>query len=308
MKDGYNLKNIKQKFKEKGIYYTPPELIDLMKSYIDVKFNNVYDPTCGDGGLLRTFPDAIDKYGQEINKDQLEVAKETVVNFRSYLGDTLVNPGFKNKKFDLIMANPPFGIKWIPQTDERFNVLPTIPTQGRADYAFLAHIIHYLSEEGQAIVLQFPGILYRRNREYEIRKWFVEKNYIEKIILIPGDTFVDTKIETVLLVLKKNKTTTDIVFEEKRLKEKKVISLQEIKDNDYDLSVNHYITEKIEKVEQDPIKLQKHSREYMIKKLKGDIDVDMLICELEEFDKEEYLNMLAEVLEQKKKQYLRSKE
>lgn len=299
----YNLKNIKQEFKEKGIYYTPPELVEMMKSYIDVEFKEAYDPTCGDGGLLKDFDDNIIKYGQEINEHQLNIAKETIINFNGFLGDTLVNPGFKGKKFDLIMANPPFGIKWEPQTDERFNILPTIPTKGRADYAFIAHILHYLSEKGQAIVLQFPGILYRGNREYQIRKWLVEKNYIDKIIQIPGDTFVDTKIATVLLVLKKNKKTTDITFEDKELKEIKITKLEEIKNNDYCLSVNNYIERKIEKKEYNPIELQNKSREQMIEKLKKDIEVDMLICELEGHNKEEYIEMLSEVINEARSKY-----
>lgn len=294
--DGYNLKSIKQKFKEKGIYYTPPELVEMMKSYIDIDFKNVYDPTCGDGGLLKIFGDEIVKYGQEINEHQLEVAKEEVNNFKGYLGNTLSNPGFMGEKFDLIMANPPFSIKWEPQEDIRFNILPAIPTQGKADYAFLAHIIHYLSDEGQALVLQFPGILYRGNREGKIRQWFVEQNYIEKIIQIPENTFVDTKIATVLLVLRKNKKTTDIIFEDKGLKKTRIVKKQEIIKNDFILSVNNYVFEEIKKPVYDPLVLQNKSRTAMLEKLKRDIQIDMMVCEMEGYDKKEYIEMLLEVI------------
>ena len=104
----YNIKSIKQEFKKKGIFYTPPELAELMMSYVSRSPKNVYDPTCGDGGLLAVFDDNVPKYGQEINSEQLDVANERLVNFIGYCGDTLKDPHFKNVKFDCIVANPPF--------------------------------------------------------------------------------------------------------------------------------------------------------------------------------------------------------
>ena len=108
----YNIKLIREEFKAKGIFYTPPELGEFMKSFVDIEFDEVYDPTCGNGSLLSIFPDNIKKYGQEINEHQIEIAKERLKNFNGYCGDTLKTPAFLNKKFKCIIANPPFSIKW----------------------------------------------------------------------------------------------------------------------------------------------------------------------------------------------------
>lgn len=157
MENEYNLKNIKQQFKEKGIFYTPSELAKMLKEYIHFIPKTVYDPTCGDGGLLSVFDDNIKKYGQEINEQQLEVAKNRLKNFEGVLGDTLKEPAFLDKKFDCIMANPPFSIKWEPTKDDvRFCVAPDTAPPSKADYAFILHIIHLLSDDGKACILEFP--------------------------------------------------------------------------------------------------------------------------------------------------------
>lgn len=293
----FNIKSIKEEFKRKGIFYTPPELAELIKSYAKQTPKNVYDPTCGDGGLLAVFDDDIVKYGQEINADQLEVAKERLVNFNGYCGDTLKDPYFLDMKFDCIVANPPFSIEWEPKIDVRFEDSPTIPTKGKADYAFLLHIIYYLSNDGIAVTLNFPGIAYRGNREQQIRKWIVEQNYIDRVVHIPGDTFVDTKISTILIVFKKNKTTTDIIFEDKEKQKEVVVSKMEIAKNDYNLSVSNYIADEIVTQYVDPVELQQKAREQMYSRLKKDIEFDLAVCEFENFDKAIYLNNLISIIE-----------
>lgn len=302
MSNQYNLKSIKEEFKQKGIYYTTDELALYMKTLIDVEFKNVYDPTCGDGSLLSVFDDEIEKYGQELNQHQLDVAKDRLINFKGICGDTLKEPAFSEMKFDCIMANPPFSISWEPptqdlfNTDERFNVVEKLPPKSKADYAFILHIIHYLSNEGIAIVLNFPGILYRGNSEGEIRKWIVQNNLIEKIISIPGDKFVDTKISTVILVIKKNKKTTDIEFIDTQLNKSRIVKIDEIIKNDYQLSVSQYVNEEVVKKYINPIELQNKARQQTINKLIKDIEFDKCVCELEGFDFNEYLIELKEVI------------
>jgi len=110
----YNLKNIKQDFKDKGIFYTQPELALFMKNLIDIEIRDVYDPTCGAGNLLAVFDDDLPKYGQELNDHQLEYAQNNLKNFTGYCGDTLKDPAFMDKRFSCIMGNPPFSIKWEP--------------------------------------------------------------------------------------------------------------------------------------------------------------------------------------------------
>lgn len=292
----YNIKSIKQSFKDKGIFYTPPELSELIKSYVDREVTEVYDPTCGDGALLSVFDDSVKKYGQEINQYQLNEACKNITNFYGVCGDTLKNPAFIDRKFECIVANPPFSIKWEPKTDERFINSPTIPTKGKADYAFLLHILYYLSDTGIAVTLNFPGIAYRGNREYKIRKWIIEKNYIDKVVSIPGDTFVDTKIQTLLIVFRKNKTTTDVMFEDKKLNKSRIVTLNEIQKNDYNLSVNNYIFEEKNIEIINPLELQRNARNDFIKKLINDIKTDIAICELEKWDKTEYINEIIKVV------------
>ena len=145
----YNIKSIRQDFKQKGIFYTQRELAEYIKNLLPEKRpDRVYDPTCGNGGLLSVFDDSVEKYGQDINSEQVEEATRRLSNFHGVAGDTLKEPAFKDMKFDYIVANPPFSIKWEPFQDERFNA-PVLPPPSRADYAFNLHILHYLSDNEQ---------------------------------------------------------------------------------------------------------------------------------------------------------------
>lgn len=294
----YNIKSIKERFKKEGIFYTPPELAIMMKEYIGFNPENVYDPTCGDGSLLSMFDDNVEKYGQEINNEQLNIAKNRLINFNGFWGDTLTNPGFKDKKFDCIMANPPFSIEWIPQMDKRFSDCGILAPKSKADYAFILHCLHYLSDSGVAIILCFPGILYRGNSEAKIREWLIKQNYIEKIISIPGNTFVDTKISTVLLVLSKHKTNTDILFDDKSINKERLVKISEIENNDYNLSINSYIQEEKEELKINPIELQNKARNSFIKKLKAELVFDKEICNIEGIDFNQYLNQIKKVIDE----------
>lgn len=243
---GYNIKSIREDFKSKGIFYTPKELAELLKSYLPKAVKEVYDPTCGHGSLLSVFADDVKKYGQDINDIAVEEAKK-LPNSIIECGDTLKYPKFLGKRFKAIVANPPFSIKWEPKQDERFSPAPALAPKSKADYAFIMHILHYLADDGTAVVMEFPGILYRGNAEGKIRRWLVEQNYIEKVIHIPGNTFVDTAIATCILVLKKNKTTTDITFINTEDDIERTVKLEEVAANDYSLSVNIYAYKEPEK-------------------------------------------------------------
>lgn len=297
----YNIKNIKQEFKAKGIFYTQPELAKYMMSLVDIEITDIYDPTCGDGGLLSCFADDLPKYGQEINDHQLAIARQQLSNFTGYCGDTLKDPAFMDKRFSCILANPPFSIKWDPPVgmfkDARFADVPALPPPSKADYAFLLHIIHLLKHDGIAVVLNFPGILYRGNSEGVIRKWIVKQNLIEKVIAIPGKTFVDTTIATALLVIKKNKASTDIQFIDNETGLSKIVSTDEIAKNDYTLSVSTYVQPEIQKKVINPVALQSLAREQTLAKLKADIEMDKMICELEGWDFDIYLNQLHSLLQ-----------
>ena len=290
-----SLKNIRQEFKDNGVFYTPPELAEKLKSYVDFEPETVYDPTCGTGNLLRVFHENVKKYGQELDAEQLGLID--IPNFKGYAGDTLLNDGFSGMKFDCIVANPPFSVKWNPDelaSDERFSCSPVLPPPSKADWAFMLHILHHLADDGIAVVLEFPGILYRGQKEGKVRKWFVQNNYIDRVVHVPGNTFEDTSISTCIVVLKKNRDTTDIVFEDKEKTE--TVSLERIEENDYSLSVSLYIEEEIEKEEIDPSVLENEARRSFLIRLKKELDFDKMVCEMEGISMKPFINSIRAIL------------
>lgn len=290
-----SLKNIRQEFKDNGVFYTPPELAEKLKSYVDFEPETVYDPTCGAGNLLRVFHENVKKYGQELDAEQLGLID--IPNFKGYAGNTLLNDGFSGMKFDCIIANPPFSVKWNPDelaSDERFSCSPVLPPPSKADWAFMLHILHHLADGGIAVVLEFPGILYRGQKEGKVRKWFVQNNYIDRVVHVPGNTFEDTSISTCIVVLKKNRDTTDIVFEDKEKTE--TVSLERIEENDYSLSVSLYIEEEIEKEEIDPSVLENEARRSFLIRLKKELDFDKMVCEMEGISMKPFINSIRAIL------------
>lgn len=295
MKD-YNLKTIKQDFKSKGIFYTTKDLALYLKSFLPDDVKEIYDPTCGNGGLLSVFDDDVEKYGQDINEEQVQAARENLKNFHGVVGDTLAEPAFMDRKFKYIIANPPFSIKWEQQNDERFEGYPCLPPKSKADYAFIAHILHCLTDDGIAVVLNFPGILYRGQSEGKIRKYLVEKNFIDTVAMIDGGHFVDTKIATVMLILKKNRNTTDITFLHND--EKVVVPLSEIINNDYNLSTNNYIIEEVEREEVDLNEVNRDVRKGTLAMIKSTLDMEKMIADLNGTNISGFINEIRKLLDE----------
>lgn len=290
-----SIKNIRQEFKENGIFYTPPELAEKLKSYVDFEPKTVYDPTCGAGNLLKVFHENVKKYGQELDAEQLALID--IPNFTGCSGDTLMNDGFSGMQFDCIVANPPFSVKWQPdelKEDIRFRDCDALPPPSKADWAFMLHILNHLSDDGVAVVLEFPGILYRGQREGKVRRWFVENNYIDRIVNIPGNTFEDTSISTCIVVLKKNRTTTDIIFEDGDRTE--TIPYSAIEENDFNLSVSFYLPEEIEKEEIDPSVLENEARRLFLERLRKELDFDKMVCEMEGIEIKPFISAIRAVL------------
>ena len=295
MKD-YNLKTIKQDFKSKGIFYTTKDLALYLKSFLPDDVKEIYDPTCGNGGLLSVFDDDVEKYGQDINEEQVQAARENLKNFHGVVGDTLAEPAFMDRKFKYIIANPPFSIKWEQQNDERFEGYPCLPPKSKADYAFIAHILHCLTDDGIAVVLNFPGILYRGQSEGKIGKYLVEKNFIDTVAMIDGGHFVDTKIATVMLILKKNRNTTDITFLHND--EKVVVPLSEIINNDYNLSTNNYIIEEVEREEVDLNEVNRDVRKGTLAMIKSTLDMEKMIADLDGTNISGFINEIRKLLDE----------
>lgn len=298
-----SIKNIRQEFKDNGVFYTPPELAKRLLEYVDIKPQSVYDPTCGAGNLLRAFPDEIEKFGQELDAEQLSLID--IPNFTGYAGDTLLNDGFKGKKFDCIVANPPFSVKWTPEAladDERFNKCIALPPPSKADWAFMLHIIAHLAEDGVAVCLEFPGILYRGQREGKVREWFIENNYIDRVVNVPGNTFEDTAICTCIVVLKKNRDTTDIIFEDDDITRQ--VTLEEIRKNNYGLSPSNYIQREIVKEVVNPVELDNEARNGFIRRFRTELDFEFQVCLMEQISIQPFLDALKGIIEEFEKKLL----
>ena len=294
-----SIKNIRQEFKDNGVFYTPLALAERLKSYVDIEPKSVYDPTCGCGNLLSVFPENVEKYGQELDEEQLSLID--LPNFKGYAGDTLKSDMFQDMKFDCIVANPPFSVKWEPEAlknDKRFVDCPALPPPSKADWAFMLHILHHLSDDGVAVILEFPGILYRGQKEGIVRQWFVENNYIDRVVNIPGNTFEDTSIATCVVVLKKNKKTTDITFEDGE--KTKIVPQKEVVENGFCLSVRNYIQEEVIQEYVDSIELELHARKSFLKKLENELEFEKTVCEMEGISMQPFIKAIENVLKKYK--------
>ena len=222
--------------KSGGEFFTPQEVGELLARLVieDKKeVNKVYDPCCGSGGLLLKFAKILGKenvkqgfYGQEINMTTYNLARINMFlhdinynNFNIAREDTLIHPmHWDDEPFDAIVSNPPYSIKWAGKNnpilinDARFAPAGVLAPPGNADFAFLMHMLSWLSPRGTAAVVVFPGILYRGGAEQKIRKYMIDNNFVDCIIQLPPNIFFQTSIATAIIVLKKNKSDNNILF------------------------------------------------------------------------------------------------
>ncbi len=281
--------------KAEGEFFTPQEVSELLAKitlHDQESVNKVYDPCCGSGSLLLQFSKVLgDKnvskgyFGQEINLTTYNLCRINMflhdINYTKFHiahGDTLLDPKHEDDEpFDAIVSNPPYSTKWVGDSnpilmnDERFNKAGVLAPKNAADLAFTMHMLSYLSNQGTAAIVEFPGVLYRGNAEAKIREYLVKENVIDCVIALPDNLFFGTSIATCILVLKKNKKDDTTLFidaskefvkegKKNKLKarnrekilqtyiERKTIkhfcalaSMEKIKENDYNLSVNRYV-------------------------------------------------------------------
>ena len=275
---GYNVKSVREDFKKSGIFYTPRPLAEYMRSFLPEKITEVYDPTCGHGSLLEIFPDTVKKYGQDINPEAVEAAR-AIPNSEIVCDDTLLSPAFVGKKFRAIIANPPFSVKWSPdllKDDTRFTSAPCFAPPSKADFAFLLHILHYLSDDGTAVVLNFPGIGYRGQREGKIRQWLIEQNVVDVAIHIPGEQFVDTSVAQLALVLKKHRKGTGIRFIDRENEMERIVPLDEVCENGFSLSVSTYLQQEQQREEIDIKEEERKARDALCKHLRASLEFSYL--------------------------------
>lgn len=242
-------KAFRKGLQETGAFYTPDALAMKMRAQFPEYVAEVYDPTCGDGGLLRIFGDDVRKYGVEIDGAEAEKAR-SIPNSTIFAGDTLATDYFQNMQFDTIIANPPFGIPWAhptqqpdenkaKQASEIFDNYPTYAPANCADWAFIAHILHKLSDNGTAVCLMGLGALYRGRAEAKIREYLVGRGVFERIELIRDAQFEDTSIPVAMLTMRKSSQDKSILFVDGKVERR--VDYSEIKENGFDLSVNRYV-------------------------------------------------------------------
>ncbi|MCD4806953.1 MAG: type I restriction-modification system subunit M [Methanococcoides sp.] len=191
--------------------------------------------------------------------------------------DTLEYPQHLGMQFEAIVANPPFSAQWsanpLFSTDERFSQYGKLAPKSKADYAFVQHMIHHLAENGIMAIVLPHGVLFRGAAEGHIRQFLIEeKNYLDAVIGLPANVFYGTSIPTCVLVFKKcRENPNDILFIDASQDYEKVktqnqlrpcdidkivdtyrnrkeiekyshvASLDEIKENDYNLNIPRYV-------------------------------------------------------------------
>ena len=135
------------------------------------------------------------------------------------MGDTLINPQYGDQKpFDAIVSNPPYSVNWVGSddptliNDDRFAPAGVLAPKSKADFAFVLHVLSYLSARGRAAIVCFPGIFYRGGAEQKIRKYLVDNNYVETVISLPSNLFYGTSIAVNILVLSKHKNDATTQF------------------------------------------------------------------------------------------------
>ena len=211
-------------------FYTNRTVVHLMTEMLKPQSNeSVYDPTCGSAGMLISCIAYLkDKkqewrnvklYGQEVNQLSSAIARmnlflHDIKDFEICNDDTLKNPGFiekgKLKQFDLVLANPPYSIKqWDRAAFESDkygrNTLGT-PPQGRADYAFLQHILASLDTKTGRCAILFPhGVLFR-DEEKDLRTELIKSDLLEAVIGLGPNLFYNSPMEACIMICRTNKT------------------------------------------------------------------------------------------------------
>ena len=231
-------------------------------------------------------------------------------------GDTLEKDEFGERQFDAVVANPPFSAEWSADTkfnnDDRFSKAGVLAPKSKADYAFILHMIYHLNDGGTMACVAPHGVLFRGAAEGKIRQFLIEKkNYIDAIIGLPANIFYGTSIPTCILVMKKCRKEDDNIlfidaskeFEKVKTQNKlrqehidKIVStyrerkeiekyshcatLQEIKDNDYNLNIPRYVDTFEEEEEIDIKAVMSEIKELEAKRAELDAQIDVYLKEL----------------------------
>ena len=210
-------------------FYTNRTLVHLMTQMLDIQpGDSVYDPTCGTGGMLLSAADELRRqgkehrtlklYGQELNLTTSAIARMNlflhgIEDFDVVRGDTLGHPAFlegdRLRRFDVVLANPPYSIKAWDRTAWQSdpwgrNVFGT-PPQGRADYAFWQHILASLDEKTGRCAILFPhGVLFR-DEEKTMRSKMMDNDVIDAVIGLGPNLFYNSPMEACVVICRARK-------------------------------------------------------------------------------------------------------
>ncbi|WP_454852440.1 N-6 DNA methylase [Promicromonospora soli] len=206
-----------------GQFFTPREVVELIVEILAPQnFESVYDPTCGSGGMLIASANRLKAkggrgytlrlHGQESVQDTAGIARmnlfmHNLTQFSVEVGDTLRNPRFKNPdgtiaQFDVILANPPYSLKWTPWNNDP-RALGGVAPRSTADWAFVQHMIASMEPKaGRAGVVLPHGVLFRGGEEAKIRQRVVEDDLLEAVIGLPPNLFYGTSIPTCIVVFR----------------------------------------------------------------------------------------------------------
>lgn len=222
--------------KKAGEFYTPHMVSKMMAEIVtigqeDKNLFSVFDPTMGSGSLMLNvrdylkYPDNVKYHGQEINTTTFNLAKMNLIlhgvdveNMRLRNGDTLNKdwPSDEPYTFDSVVMNPPYSAKWSANDtfldDSRFNRYGKLAPKSKADFAFLLHGYYHLKETGTMAIVLPHGVLFRGAAEGVIRKKLLEDGSIYAVIGMPANLFFGTSIPTTVIILKKNRTSRDVLF------------------------------------------------------------------------------------------------
>lgn len=321
--------------KSGGEYYTPQEVSELLTKIAlgnKTEVNKVYDPACGSGSLLLKAAKILGKenvrqgfYGQEINLTTYNLCRINMFlhdidfdKFNIANEDTLLSPQhWDEEPFEVIVSNPPYSTKWegdsnpLMINDPRFSPAGVLAPKSKADLAFIMHSLAWLSTNGTASIVCFPGVMYRGGAEQKIRKYLVDNNYIDCIIQLPDNLFYGTSIATCIMVLKKSKQDSSVLFinatkecvkvtnsnkltaenieaiynvyMERSEKEhfSKVVTYDEIAEQDYNLSVSTYVEQEDTREVIDIKELNQEIQEIVAREQILRDEIEKIIAEIE---------------------------
>lgn len=297
--------------KKAGEFYTPQPVSKLMTRIVisgkeNQKGFSIYDPTMGSGSLLlnvKKFSDeegTISYYGQELNTSTYNLARMNMIlhgvdtsNQHLHNADTLDQdwPTEEPTTFDGVMMNPPYSAKWSAEKgfldDSRFSQYGVLAPKSKADFAFLLHGYYHLKDSGVMAIVLPHGVLFRGAAEGKIRQALLENGAFDTVIGLPANIFFNTSIPTTVIILKKNRSSRDVLFidaskefekgkNQNLLKDEHidkildtynkredvekyahVASFEEIKENDFNLNIPRYVDTFEEEPEIDMVELSK---------------------------------------------------